>query len=163
MQAADFEVMFAYDNWATNRVLDAAIPVGDGFLTQKGGSIGAIRDIMKHIPDAQRAWVNRLVGQKVRPASSDGPQSVEDIREYCRVMNAEIRDWLAMVGDEGLQKEVAYVNHFGDAEVMPAWKILLQLYTHGVHHRSEAAELLTQLASPPEQTDIMAYFRTLNR
>ncbi len=163
MQAADFEVLFAYDNWATNRVLDAAIPVGDGFLTQRGGSVGTVRDLMKHVADAQRAWLNRLQGLPVRPATLEGPHSVDEIRGYCAVMNGELRQWIRQAGDAGVAQEVAYTNHFGDPEVMPAWKILLQLYSHGIHHRAEASELLTQLGSAPQQTDIIAFFRSQTR
>src|SRR5262249_35001632 len=41
---------------------------------------------------------------------------------------------------------------------LSAWQMLVHLVNHGTHHRSEVAELLTRLNSPPPGLDPLIYF-----
>jgi len=41
----------------------------------------------------------------------------------------------------------------------PLWQMMQQVILHGVHHRSEAATMLTEFGHAPEPLDLIFYFR----
>jgi uncharacterized damage-inducible protein DinB len=46
----------------------------------------------------------------------------------------------------------------GERYAYPVWQMMVHLVNHGTHHRSELAEMLTQLGSPPPSLDLLVYY-----
>jgi uncharacterized damage-inducible protein DinB len=162
MNASDFDELFRYDLWATNRVIDAAERADDsGLWTQlRGHGAGSVRDMVVHVADAALLWLDRIKGRPVNREPVGRFSSFEEVRSHAAACNAALRDFVREQGDAGINDaSFEYLNNQGIQERMPIRRILLQLYTHGVGHRAEASELLTAAGLAPEQLDIIAWYR----
>lgn len=152
MQADDIRWFFAYDRWATQKVLDAL----DGLAVDVWGSSDVVGErglgtILVHHLGASQRW---RIGLKSR-GDEEGPRPEQDplppldaLRDRWAAEWAEVDAWLPTVTDEF----VAYV--FDD---VPVWQMLVHVVNHGTQHRSEAAALLTEAGHSPGELD-MIYF-----
>jgi uncharacterized damage-inducible protein DinB len=66
--------------------------------------------------------------------------------------------FLGALTSDQLAKTVAYTNTMGERYAYPVWQMMVHLVNHGTHHRSELAEMLTQLGSPPPSLDLLVYY-----
>lgn len=160
-EAAD---IFEYDAWATNRVLDAAAKGGDDFLNLKSAGVGSIRDLIVHNADGQLMWLNRIKGEALPTDvlfKYDRFSNVDQVRDHAAKMNKDAAAYISGLSDADLNREVKYiVNPFGPGPEVetPVWQILTQIHSHGIHHRSEASELLSQKGNAPEETNFQHWF-----
>jgi len=69
----DIELLFEYDRWGNNRVLEAASVLGaEQFTRDLGGSFCSIRDALVHIVGGEWGWLTYW--KQVAP----GPAFLED-------------------------------------------------------------------------------------
>ncbi len=164
MNLQEAQQIFEYDAWATNRVLDAAAKAGDAFLNEKSKGIGSTRDLIVHNADGELMWLNRLKGEALPTEylfKYDRFSTVDEVRDHAAKMNKQFADYVAGLSEAGLTREVHYgVNPFGPGPEVetPVWQILAQVHAHGIHHRSEACELLSRAGQPPEEVNYQMWF-----
>jgi uncharacterized damage-inducible protein DinB len=159
MTPQDLIELFEYDRWATDRVLDAAQGARSAFLEEKGPSVGAARELMVHVGDAQMNWVRRLKGGQSDRQPFDRLASVDEVRTHCHTANAVVREYLGSLAQADFEREVPYVAADGSHHRNTPREILLQVFTHGVHHRAEVADLLSRAGFVPEPVELLHYFR----
>ncbi len=161
MNAADLDELFEYDLWATNRLMDAADKVAKGELTErKGHGVGSVAELMTHQGDAQLRWLDRLEGREARPYDIDRHTTSADLRSHCGDANARIRAWMRGAGDDVLGEDLIYSNaRTGATASIRKSHLMMQLVGHGIHHRAEAAELLTAAGAAPEGLDIILFYQ----
>ena len=153
MQADEVRFLFAYDRWATRRIL-AAI---DGVPEQTWGATGAVGDrglgaILVHQLGAHQRWRLGLLQDEeaaalARPEREPLPAPDEISRRWATEWEA-MDAFLTGLGDEFL----AYLH-----EGVPLWQMLAHLANHGTQHRSEAATLLTAIGRSPGDLDMIFY------
>ncbi len=75
-----------------------------------------------------------------------------------------MRMWKFIDGlDQGaLNAAIGYTNSRGLTLEFPLWQMMSHVITHGVHHRSEAATMLTEFGHAPESLDLIVYFRVIS-
>lgn len=150
MRADDIRFLYAYDRWATQRVLDALDDIGPAIWGQSGvvGERG-LGSILVHQLGAEQRWRNAFQGSAERPRLEDEPlPSVTDLRrkwdEEWMILDA----WLPTVTD-------ALLEHV--EEGVPVWQMMVHVMNHGTQHRSEAAALLTAEGRSPGELDLIDY------
>jgi uncharacterized damage-inducible protein DinB len=63
-----------------------------------------------------------------------------------------MRGFLETISDDSMHHMVQ--TRRGD---LPLWQLLAHIANHGTQHRSEAAEMLTQIGRSPGDLDLMQY------
>ena len=152
MQADEIRSLFAYDRWATRRVLsvldglDPAVWARPNVVGERG--LGGI--LVHHLGASQR-WRVGLESQ----GDDNGPEpereplpTADELRRRWEAEWAAVDAWLPALSDEF----VAYVF-----EGVPVWQMLVHVVNHGTQHRAEAAALLTAEGRSPGDLDLIVY------
>lgn len=152
MQADEIRFLFAYDRWATRRVL----AVLDGLDSAVWSRTNAVADrglggILVHHLGASQRWrigfETQGAGEGPRPELEPLP-AIEELRERWEAEWAAVDAWLPTVTD-GF---VAYVF-----DGVPVWQMLVHVVNHGTQHRAEAAALLSAEGRSPGELDLIDY------
>ncbi len=150
MDPADVRYLFAYDRWATEKVLAQL----DGIEPDTWGAVGVVGDrglgsILVHMLGAHQRWRLAFEGSEESPEPENEPlPSAADL----------VSRWTGELdATDGFLDEVtpgflAYVRDGVRVAVM-----LQHLANHGTQHRSEAALLLTQAGRSPGEIDLIFF------
>ncbi len=150
MQVDEVRFLFAYDRWATRRVL-ALLDDLDPAIWERPEAVGdrGLAAILVHHLGASQRWRNSFQDTGDEPEPELGPlPTVDELRGWWDVEWAATDAWLATVTD-GF---VAYVH-----EGVPVWQMLVHVVNHGTQHRAEAAALLTAEGRSPGELDLINY------
>jgi uncharacterized damage-inducible protein DinB len=152
MQADEIRSLFAYDRWATRRVL-AVLDGLDPAVWSRSHDVGdrGLGGILVHHLGASQRW---RIGLETRGAD-EGPEpeleplpTIDELRERWQAEWVAVDAWLPTLTD-GL---VQYVH-----EGVPVWQMLVHVVNHGTQHRAEAAALLTAEDRSPGELDLINY------
>jgi uncharacterized damage-inducible protein DinB len=150
MDPADVRYMFAYDRWATEKVLAQLA----GIDSDVWGAVGVVGDrglgsILVHMLGAHQRWRLAFEGSEESPEPEDEPlpSPAELVERWAAELDAT--DGFL---DEVTPGFLAYVRDGVKVAVM-----LQHLANHGTQHRSEAALLLTQAGRSPGEIDLVFY------
>jgi uncharacterized damage-inducible protein DinB len=138
--------------WADARVLAG--------LRDSPGSDPRALELFAHVLGAEHVWLMRLRGEEPRvevwptlTLEACGILAGENAAELRAVLDAAAAD------DDGLQREVSYVNSAGRAFRSTVADILLHVALHGSYHRGQVALLVRQSGGVPASTDYIALAR----
>ena len=150
MQADETRFLYAYDRWATLRVL-AALNGFDPAIWTRPNAVGerGLGGILVHQLGASQRWRNAFqqTGESPEPENDPLPTTGE-LREAWEAEWSAVDAWLETLTDEF----VAHVH-----EGVAVWKMLIHVINHGTQHRAEAAALLTAAGRSPGELDLMNY------
>lgn len=152
MQADEIRFLFAYDRWATRRVLaqldglDDAVWRRTNVVDERG--LGGI--LVHHLGASQRWRVAfETQGEGEGPRAEDEPlPPVAELKERWDAEWAAVDAWLPTLTDGFL----AFTN-----DGVPVWQMLVHVVNHGTQHRAEAAALLTAEGRSPGELDLINY------
>ena len=153
MQADDIRLLFAYDRWATRRVLTVLGGL-DASLWARTSAVGdrSLGEILVHHLGASQRWRRQFEAQGdaavVRELEDEPLPTIHELRELWEVEWAAVDAWLPHVTD-GF---VGYVY-----EGVPVWTMLVHVVNHGTQHRAEAAVLLTAAGRSPGELDLIDF------
>lgn len=156
MQADQIRTLFAYDRWATRRILDALDGLDEAAWTRPD-AVGdrSLAAAMTHHLGASQRWrvglASRGAEEGPRPEQEPVP-SIADLRARWEAEWVAQDAWLATLED-GF---VAYVF-----EGVPVWQMLVHVVNHGTQHRAEAALLLTAAGRSPSELDLIVWAEAL--
>lgn len=150
MQADEIRFLYAYDRWATGRVLgvldglDPAVWGQTGVVDERG-----LGEILVHHLGASQRWRHGFQETGKSPEPEEEPLlSIEEVRSRWEQEWAAEDVWLPTVTDN-------FVNHVYQG--VPVWQMLVHVVNHGTQHRSEAAALLTAEGRSPGELDLINY------
>jgi uncharacterized damage-inducible protein DinB len=150
MQVEEVRFLFAYDRWATRRVLrvldglEPAVWGRTGVVGERG--LGAI--LVHHLGASQR-WRHSFQETGESPEPEDEPlPAIDELPKRWEAEWVAVDAWLPTVTD-GF---VGYVH-----EGVPVWQMLVHVVNHGMQHRAEAAALLTDEDRSPGELDLINY------
>jgi uncharacterized damage-inducible protein DinB len=150
MQIDDIRFLFAYDRWATRRILAAAarLPERDWPAGQPIGQ-RHLGEILVHALGAHQRWHHGLAQQpgEYRPEREPLP-TVAALAATWEVEWAALDAWLPTLDDAWLART---------DEGTPFWQMLAHVVNHGTQHRSEAASLLTAADQSPGDLDMIFF------
>lgn len=158
MRQNELVTLFDYMYWANRRILASAARLTDAQFTLPSVIAGRdLRATLVHTLDVEMSWRRRL---QRRP--EDEWKKALPISDYRRVGTlvdhwnrdeAEMREWIATLDDEKLARNA----EVGGEKPLPLWYFLVHMVTHSQQHRSESAQLLTQLGRSPGDVDFLEY------
>jgi len=162
----DLRLLIDYNYWARDRVLDAVATITpEQFIRPMGNSFNSIRDTVAHICTAERIWITRLTGEKPQGLQKpDRLPDVDAVRKEWAKLEGEMREQLARLGPEAVERTIAYQDLRGDDQLDVIWQMLQHVVNHGTYHRGQITTMLRQLdAVPPKSMDLIAFYRERNR
>jgi uncharacterized damage-inducible protein DinB len=150
MEPADIRYLFAYDRWATEKVLHQV----DGIASELWGRAGVVGDrglgsILVHMLGAHQRWRLAFEGSDESPEPEDEP--LPTAAELAARWRDELDATDAFL-DGVTPGFLAHVREGITVAVM-----LQHLANHGTQHRSEAALLLTQAGRSPGDLDLIVF------
>ena len=152
MKANEIRFLYAYDRWATRRVLAALDGInsdlwaGTGLVGERG-----LGQILVHQLGAAQRWrvAFETQGDGEGPRAEDEPlPTIEQLRERWDAEWHAVDDWLASLSE-------AFIDAQFDG--VPVWQMLVHVVNHGTQHRSEVAALLTADGRSPGDLDLVDY------
>jgi uncharacterized damage-inducible protein DinB len=150
MRIDDIRYLFAYDRWATQRLLNAAVGV-DEETWSAPNAIGdrGLGGILVHALGAHQRWRNGLAdsGLTPRPENEPLPSPKTLTNEWMSEWLA-LDTWLATLDDAWLART---------DEGVAFWQMLAHVVNHGTQHRAEAAALLTGVGRSPGELDMIFF------
>jgi uncharacterized damage-inducible protein DinB len=153
--------MFAYQRWATGKILDCVAPVTEEELGREiGGSFGSLRGTLLHAYGADWVWLERFHGRSPR-ALPDGEDlsSFEAIRQRWSKVENDRDAFLAKLTPDRLDEELNYVNFAEEKCRYRLSEALFHVANHLTYHRGQIASQLRQLGKKAVATD---YLRLLD-
>ena len=150
MKVEEVHWLFAYDRWATRRVLAVTDGLDEASWTMPNlvGERGLGGILVHHLGASQR-WRHAFQETGEEPAPEREPlPSIEDLMQRWEAEWARVDAWLPTATQ-------AFIDHVVDG--VPVWQMLIHVVNHGTQHRSEAAALLTAKGRSPGELDLINY------
>jgi uncharacterized damage-inducible protein DinB len=150
MQVGEIHWLFAYDRWATRRVL-AVLDGLDPTVWKRPDAVGdrGLGDILVHHLGASQRWRHAFQDTGEEPEPEHEPLlTIGEMRERWAAEWAAVDAWLPTVTD-------GFVAHVHEG--VPVWQMLVHVVNHGTQHRAEAAALLTAAGRSPGELDMINY------
>ena len=150
MTPSELRDLFAYDRWATERVLAALDGIDDESWRQSEViDERGLGGILVHMLGAYQRWHHGLAedGIESRPEREPLLSAVE-LRARWEAEWPSMEAFLASVDEIWLAR---------DDEGVPFAGMLRHLVNHGTQHRAEAAVLLTQDGRSPGDLDLIVW------
>jgi len=150
MQTDEVRFLFAYDRWATQRVLakldglDPSVWSRTNVVDERG--LGGI--LVHHLGASQR-WRHAFQDTGEEPHPEDDPlPTIDELRQRWEDEWAGVDAWLPTITD-------TFVSYVHDG--VPVSQMLVHVVNHGTQHRAEAAALLTAEGRSPGELDLVNY------
>jgi uncharacterized damage-inducible protein DinB len=154
MTGDDIRFLFAYDRWATERLLATLDGIPEELWSARDvvGERG-LGAILVHQLGAAQRWRHGIqdTGEEPEPEREPLP-TIDELRARWAAEWQTVDAWLPTLTDSFL----AY-RHEGVA----VWEMLAHVINHGTQHRSEAAALLTDAAHSPGDLDMIDFIDEL--
>jgi uncharacterized damage-inducible protein DinB len=166
MTKDDIQLLFEFDRWANNRVLQAASTLSvEQFTRDLGGSFPSVRDTLLHIISAEWAW---LAIWKESSLSStfvmdiwprlgalfplNAFPEVTAVQQRWAEIEREQLDFVNRVTNESLGRMLPV----RETQISLA-HLMQHLANHSTYHRGQISLMMRQLAATPVATDF-AFF-----
>jgi uncharacterized damage-inducible protein DinB len=160
MTVKDLETLFDYSYWANGKFFEVLSQLTDEqFIQPVAGSYGSIRNTLVHMLSAEWGWLDRCGGIARGPALNalDYP-TLSSVRDRWRQVEGHVREYLASLRNEDLERAVEFTISSGPKQVMRLGELMHHAAIHGVHHRGQVALLLRSLGYTPGNVDILLYY-----
>ena len=162
MDKADLIFLLDYSIWANQKLSDTAMGISpQQFMAACPTTYGSLRGLLVHILVAHQVWRSRCCDGSL-PARFPAHEEFPDYASYAKALTAEESAWrsyLQEMPEQDVQREVVYYTSRGEQYQTALWQIVLHLVIHTTQHRSEAAEVLTQMGYSPGDLDLIWYLR----
>ena len=158
MNSETLKLMYEYDIWANNRILDAAEKLAPEQL-RAPNDLGwnSLFGALVHILDAEYYWRTFLMDNTETDwVEEDDFAGLAALRERWAVENEGLRHYIASLTDEKINAPFVYERD-GETRQRPLWHFLVHVYTHSTQHRSECAALLTGFGASPGDMDFTRF------
>jgi uncharacterized damage-inducible protein DinB len=135
------------------------------FMSQKPYSHGSLRGTIVHVLSAD--WIWRLRCQEGISPDQFIDENLFPTSESLRLRlideQSKMRKFLSTLNNSDLQSSIEYKTTKGAVYKNILWQLIMHLFNHGTHHRSEIAEILTRYGHSPGDIDFIIYLRDSKR
>ncbi len=157
MRVTDFQALFDYNAWANDHILTAAAALTDEeFLAPTRFPGASLRGCLVHILAALRFHLASWEGVPLNAdlAASDFPDVASLAARLARE-DLALRAFLGTLTDADLDQPRSLVfTEDGVRITAPLWKLMVHNINHATQHRSDAAQMLTDLGHSPGDLDL---------
>ena len=149
MRIEDFKLLFAYSDWATERLLDKA--------GELDNAPPQLLETLAHICEAQTAWRMMLTRGNFNARLQPGDYAnLAALRGLWEGEKAAFNAYVEDLTDADLKRDFHYVGDAGPRS-RQLWQALWHVVNHGTQHRAECAMMLSALGQSPGDLDLMQY------
>lgn len=161
MTADEARTHLRYSGWASRKMMDAAKNLNQDDLTRATGvSHGSIVGTLSHIHFADRIWFSRVVDPN-EPVIKEA--DLTTLEQQWPAIQQKWESWADSLRDADLGRLFHYKMTDGSDRQSPLWQILMHVVNHATLHRGQAVGMIRQLGIKPPTTDLMAYYRELQK
>ncbi len=157
MSLTTLNELFDYNYWARDRQIEACATLTEQqFRRPMGSSFSSLRDTMVHMVAVEWLWLERWRGRS--PQSLLTPEefpTVAAVHKHWRIVENEMREYLAVLDEEAINKLVTCVSTRGQTWTYTLWRMMLHLLNHQSYHRGQVTTLLRQLEMQPAKVDFL--------
>jgi uncharacterized damage-inducible protein DinB len=159
MTAADLRELFAYDDWATERLLVVAAGLTpQQFTTPAEGGASSVQSVLSHIVAEDWLWLRRCQGEDPDEvpawAAQPSPQTLS--RAFAEIRTERLA-FLADINDTVLDRPLTFRSLEGDVHRHRVGDMLFHIVSHSAYHRGQAAILLRRVGATPVETDFVVF------
>lgn len=157
----DIHDLYAYDDWARGRVLEAAARLTQEQLTRDlAGSFPSILATLAHILSADWIWLSRWQGNSpLRWPKEWALDDVQSIAAHWHRIAGERSEYIASLHAADLDRVVDYRNTRGDAYRSTMYEMLRHAVNHASYHRGQVSDRIRMVGGEPAGTDLIAWYR----
>lgn len=161
MNREEIGVLFEYDRWATNKLLEiiGRIPE-DLYLKNLGSSHGGLRGTLVHMIGAGEVWLKRWSGENPTvPWKEEDFPTFASMSKRWTSYQAAFADFFPTLTNERLAAPLTYRDMKGNEYTVLLWKQMQHLVNHGSYHRGQLVAMLRIIGMKPVGTDLIHYYR----
>jgi len=166
MTKDDILLLYEYDRWANNRVLEAVSTLSaEQFTRDLGGSFRSVRDTLVHIIGGEWGWLAYWKEPRHSPALLKDLRSRRDrlfnpaafpdviaVRSKWAEIEREQTEFVNCLTDEVLGKMFPF-----RATRVSLLHLMQHLANHSTYHRGQVALMMRQLGAEPVATDFHVF------
>lgn len=162
MKLDEIKILYEYNYWASAKILLAGISLkGDQFTEETAHTYKTMRGTLSHVLASEWIW-------RLRCDEGVSPDSLLDETQFDTFMDvmarfgeeeSKMRGFLARTTEEQLNGPITYTDIQGQEHTQMLWEILVHVVMHGMQHRAEAANMLTNFGHSPGDIDLIMYLR----
>ena len=143
------QILLSHDRWATTQLLGACGKLtADQFHRRFEIGPGSLHDTLTHIVGSMRAWTETLAGQEPRPRlETDGQRRTPE--QLHSLFQEAWQEFAAESRRLSLEETVTRRTRDGKTFQITRGAVLVQVTTHGMHHRAQCLNMLRQLGVQP--------------
>ena len=172
MTKDDIQLLYAYDRWANNRVLQAVAALRpEQFTRELGGSLRSVRDTLVHIIGGEWGWLTYWKASSHSAAfladlwdrhdvlfHPDAFPDLTAIRLKWEEVEKEQVEFVSSVTEEALVKMLPI-----RATQLSLAHLMQHLANHSTYHRGQVALMMRQLRAEPSATDFHLFLVEASR
>jgi uncharacterized damage-inducible protein DinB len=142
------DILLQHDLWATEQILDACAKRSDEQFHQRFEiGRGSLHDTLTHMLAAMRTWTETLQGKEPGPRiDADGKR--RSSAELRSILESWARDFASEARRRPLDEIVTRVRE-GKMYEYTRGVVVMQVTTHGMHHRAQCLNMLRHLGVKP--------------
>jgi uncharacterized damage-inducible protein DinB len=161
MNKQDIQFLYKYNQWANERILDAAAHVTEEqFLAPASYPHGGLRSTLTHTLFAEWLWRIRWQGElPPRRFKPEAFPTFDSLRARWLEEGKTLNMFIDSLTDEQLNMPFQFKTTRGDEMGNILWQTMAHVVNHGTQHRSEAAALLTEFNHSPGDIDLIIFLR----
>lgn len=148
--SAHYLRMWEFEGWANRRALESIAQLADPDECLR---------LFGHILAAQDAWLTRLEGGDSSHIELFPAPSVAECLATLDAVELRGLAYLADLGEDTLEGELAYTNQTGKSFRNTPRDILTHLGMHSQYHRGQIAILVRRAGAAPAVTDFIVFCR----
>jgi uncharacterized damage-inducible protein DinB len=150
------KMMYAYNSWATNHLLESLEQLSEEEITASGCSgNGSIRETMAHLISAQRGWFSWFDKSKSVQESMALRLTAEDIDTKEKLMqkwqeiNRQTGACLKKLSESDVNENWSTSLPNGFTMSLSLWQLLLHVANHGTHTRAQIIAAIRRFGYDP--------------
>jgi len=161
MTVEEARALFAYDDWANGRLVEAV----ERLTAEQSGktiasSFPSLRETVAHIVMAEWFWLHRWLGENPTKAPAwESGSSLTEVQKALAGVQSDRGALLDRLSDEALAEPAPYRDKGGGEHHQRLGDQMRHVVNHSTYHRGQAATQLRQLGETPPGTDLILYLR----
>ncbi len=158
MRIEDIHLLYQYQDWANQRILNQAEQVSaEQFRQPSPFDQESLQQKLLHLLEAEIVWRHLLIEQVIPDflQIEDFPD-VAAFRARWKLESQALWAYLRRLSDEDLETSISY-QAGGETRRRVLWHCLVHVVNHGTQHRSECAAMLTGLGCSPGELDFTRF------
>lgn len=162
MLAEALRTLYAYNRWASGRLLDTVAQLTpEQFLAPGGPGVRSVRDGLVHLIRTQRSWLSWWNGSlsadeayRLTLDPADFPD-VAAVRAAWEAVERDTRAFVEGLSDADAARVFEHILPNGMHWRMPLWQMMLHVANHGTQHRAEITAQLSGFGHSPGDLDLL--------